>query len=116
MPSARTPHATSRWPPSGPSRSPVAAGGRSLALHRWRWLYPGVGTIRTASKLLYRAPGIGQVPPAELRRRDKAFLAGQWLDLLREAASAAQQKPRTQGRSTTPQGDEEEEDLRRRAE
>ena len=66
--------------------------------------------------LLYRAPGAGQVPSEELRRREKAFLAGQWLDLLREAASAAQQQPRTQGRATTTQGDEEEEDLRRRAE
>ena len=66
--------------------------------------------------LLYRAPGAGQVPPEELRRREKVFLAGQWLDLLREAASAAQQPPRTQGRATTTQGDEEEEDLRRRAE
>ena len=66
--------------------------------------------------LLYRAPGIGQVPPAELRRREKVFLAGQWLDPLREAASAAQQQPRTQDRATTTQGDEEEDELRRRAE
>ena len=66
--------------------------------------------------LLYRAPGTGQVPPEEPRRREKFFLAGQWLDLLREGASAAQQQPRTQGRATTTQGDEEEEDLRRRAE
>ena len=70
----------------------------------------------TAHAPLYRAPGTGQVPPEELRRREKVFLAGQWLDLLREAASAAQQQPRTQGRATTTQGDEEEEDLRRRAE
>ena len=66
--------------------------------------------------LLYHGPGIGRVPPEELRRREKAFLAGQWLDLLREAASAAQQQPRTQGCATTTEGDEEADDLRRRAE
>ena len=38
--------------------------------------------------LLYREPGVSRVPPAELDRRNRAFQAGDWLDLIREAAAA----------------------------
>ena len=38
--------------------------------------------------LLYREPGVSRIPPAELDRRNRAFQAGDWLDLLREAAAA----------------------------
>ena len=47
----------------GPSRDTVALGGRSLALHGSRRLYPGVGTIRTASNIRRSWCGHGSTVP-----------------------------------------------------
>ena len=41
--------------------------------------------------LLFRAPGTTHVPPEEIKRRERLFCDGQWTQLLRESANAAQQ-------------------------
>ncbi|CAE7250676.1 unnamed protein product [Symbiodinium sp. CCMP2456] len=54
--------------------------------------------------LLYRTPGTTHVPPEEIKRRERLFCDGQWTELLRESAGAAQQiRPAREPKSACPQ-------------
>ncbi|CAE7651132.1 unnamed protein product, partial [Symbiodinium sp. KB8] len=77
--------------------------------------YGGIGkaTPWTSKPNSATACALSNRPPVSPRTGHRP--GAQWLDLLR-AASAAQRQPHTQGRATTTQGHEDENDLRRRAE